>query len=700
MVHLKTVHQLITILIKHSEHMKFIKAILSLMTVLMLLSTSAMAQKDYTAEADMAFKYGSYYDAIELYKQAYTKEKKAEVKKRILNNIGMAYYYMQDNEQAITWLGNAIKAGYEDDEAKLFLADAQRKSGKLDEATATYQDYLEDHPESKKAKTGAESCKLAQEWKDNPTRWEVQPDPLLNSKQADFSPAWADRKNEAILFTSTREGSVGGGTDGITGQSFSSIWYTQQDKKGKWMVPTALGENINTAEANEGAPALNDRYNTLYFTRCAFVKKEVVGCKVFSARKRGRDWDVSEEVVLVDEDTITVGHPVLAFKDEVIIFASDMPGGMGGKDLWMATYDSKERAFKNPVNLGKDINTADDEMYPYLHEDGRLFFASNGHPGMGGFDIFYAEPTGDKKWGKVENMKYPINSVNNDFAIIFDGKKEKGYFSTDRTGGRGDVDLWSFRMPPLKFIIEGVVSDLKTGEPIPGATVALTGTDGSSVEIATDEIGFYQFDQKEESEERYIQPNTSYTLTVSAEGYLNGKGQETTVGVEKSTRFNKNFKLQPTGGVIEFSEVRYDLGKAELQVNDSVNSKDSLNMLYQTLIDNPTIVIELMAHTDSRGRASSNMDLSQRRAQSCVDYLITKCVDEARLVAKGYGESQLRITDEEIAKLPTEEEKEAAHQKNRRTEFRVLRDDYVPAPDETPETGEGDASEATGESEQ
>lgn len=672
--------------------MRIFKATFAVFVMFLLCSTAVHAQKSYTVEADMAFDYQSYHQAIELYKKAYTKEKKASVKKRILNNIGMSYYYMQDNKQAINWLDKAVKAGYKDDDAEFYLAEAQRKSGKLDEAISTYNSYMKDHPGSEEAEKGINSCKLAQEWMDNPKRWDVRPDPLLNSKQSDFAPSWGDRRNNALIFTSTREGSVGSDTDPVTGQSFSSLWYSEKDKKGKWMVPTPLGENINLEESNEGGSSLNSRSNEIYFTRCKFEKKDILGCKIYKSRKRGREWDVSEEVPLVKSDTVVVGHPILAFKDEVIIFASDQPGGKGGKDLWMATYDRREKAWINMTNL-EGVNTAGDEMYPYVHEDGRLFFSSNGHPGMGSLDIFEAEKTGEREWGNVKNMQYPINSVNNDFGIIFNGKQQRGYLSTDREGGRGGDDIWSFRMPPLRYIIEGVVTDLQTSEPIPNATVKLEGTDGSSVEITTDEVGFYQFDQIEGTEDRYIKAATSYTISVNAENYLAAKGQETTVGIEKSTRFNKDFKLQPiSDDPIEFPEVRYDLASDELQVNEEVNSKDSLDYLYETLVDNPTIVIELMAHTDTRGSDAANLDLSQRRAESCVDYLISKGIDAERMEAKGYGEKVPRelknasgpfekgavITDEFINNLETEDLKKKAHQLNRRTEFRILRDNYVP----------------------
>ncbi len=672
--------------------MKLMKVLFSALFLLFCVQPLS-AQKDYTLEADGAFNNGSYFNSIELYKKAYSKVKKAEEKKRILFQIGLAYYNLQDNSQAENWLKKTVKAGFENPDAQLYLAHAMRRQGRFEDATAEYEKYLDKKPDSKEGKLGVEASKLAQEWMDNPTRYVVEAEPLLNSKQYDFAPSWADKKNEALVFTSTREGSIGDEMDNITGQSYSSIWYTELDKKGKWMIPTALGETINTQETNEGAAAMNERRNYIYFTRCQYKKNKIIGCDIYSARKMGRNWGDPELVDLGAADSVTVGHPFLAFKDEYLLFASDMPGGQGGKDIWIAKYDRREKTFGAPVNLGPKINTAGNEMFPYVSDKGDLYFASDEHPGMGGLDIFKATRVGKEiKWENVENMKYPINSPTNDFGIIFDGKKNRGFLTSDRDGGRGGDDIWSFRFPPLKFIIDGTVTDLETGEPIPGATVTLKGTDGSSVAIKTDELGNYEFDSKEESGDRYVVEETSYTMEVTAEQYLKGKGQETTVGVTQSTRFKHDFKLQPFSDVIEFPEVRYDLARWELQVNDSVNSKDSLDFLYQTLIDNPNIVIELKAHTDTRGSDAANQTLSQKRAESCVEYLISKGIASDRMVPKGYGEELPKITDEQIAALPTNEEREAAHQKNRRTEFGILRDDYVPK--EEPATEESEEGEA------
>jgi peptidoglycan-associated lipoprotein len=652
---------------------------------------SAQAQKNFTLEADGAFGNYSFFQAVELYKKAYSKEKSTAEKKRILYQIGRSYYELQDNTNAASWLKKSVLAGHDDPEAQYYLADAIRKQGKFDEALIEFEKFKTLKPSDPRGATGIKSCQLAQEWKDNPTRYLVEAEPLLNSKQFDFSPTWAGKKYDELIFTSTREGSTGNIIDPNTGENFSALWYTKRDKKGKWSVPQLLDETVNGSESNEGSASLDGKFKTLYFTRCVSKKNKSLGCEIYMSKNSGRKWDEPEMIKINKPDTCVVGHPSIGLKDDYLFFASDMPGGKGGKDIWVIKYDKKAKAWGDPINIS-GINTPGDEMFPFIHDDGRLFFASNGHPGMGGLDIFSSERVGTTdNWGNVLNMKSPINSAANDFGIIFEGNIDRGYLTSDRDGGRGGDDIWSFRIPPIKFIIDGVITDVETGEPIPGAIVKLIGTDGSSVEAKADELGYYEFDEKEGTEdERYISANTSYTMDVTSPGYLKGKGQESTVGIEVSTRFKHDFKLQSIKTKeIRFPEVRYDLARWELQVNDSVNSKDSLDYLYQLLVDNPNIVIELMAHTDTRGSDAANMTLSQKRAESCVEYLASKGISRDRMVAKGYGESEPVISDEVINSLQTNLEKEAAHQKNRRTTFRVLRDDYVPAaPKEEPKTEE------------
>lgn len=695
------------------------------LTLIILLGTGLYAQKNYTAEADNAYKSESFFTAVDLYKKAYTKEKKKGEKIRIIFRIGECYRLIENPELAEEWYLKAEKAQYGNEDPTLFLnlADVMRIQGEYEEAKKRYQEYAQLMPTDSKGKQGVAACELAEKWLEKPNPYIVMNVSQLNSKQYDYGPVATGRKMDEIIFVSSRPGTIGSELDSRSGESFSDLFQAEMDRKGKWSIPRSLDPPVNT-EYNEGPATLDKRQGTIYYTHCPMEKNKSMGCEIWMAVKKGQAWAEPVKLSFFD-DSVTVGHPSMSKDDLTLFFASDAPGGKGGKDIWYVTYDKKTKEWSAPTNVA-GINTPGDELFPFIHDNGKLYFSSNGHPGMGGLDIFVAEQTGKNSWGNVENVKPPINSAANDYSIFFMGDKDRGYFTSNRPEGKGGDDIYSFKMPPVIYTMSGTVKDVDCKAPISGATVKLIGTDGSSVEAITDAQGSYMFNEKENGD-RFIESNTSYTIVVSKSsgtrnistecdskdyskrGYLNGKGQETTVGIEKSTAFVHDFELQCSNcGEIKFKTVLYELAKWDLMVTPEVNSKDSLNDLYQTLIDNPNIVIELSAHTDARGSEESNQELSQKRAQSCVDYLISKGIEQERLVPKGYGEgSPLVVTrngvsttyDEAfINSLPTKQEKEAAHQLNRRTVFSVLRDDFVPEP-KAPQ-GEGDGNNDGGESEE
>lgn len=651
------------------------------MSLLLMFAGVATAQQDrFIKEAENQFKNEGYYEAIDLYKKAYAKEKDVKEKGRILFQIAECYRKVLDMEQAVVWYNKAIKARHDEPSAYFHIAESHREKGNFAEAITYYNKYAEMAPNDKNVARTIANCEMAQEWLDNPLRYIVEPEVQINSPYFDFSPTWADKRNEMIYFTSSRPGGQGSRIDNRTGENYTDIYFSQRDKKGKWSEPYPLTGAVNT-EHNEGSAVLNGKKNVMYYTRCRSDKNKSHGCDIFVSRKVGQNWG---EGVLVDlkpkddKEVYTVGHPAIDDNETMMIFASDIPGGYGGRDLWISTYDRKSKSWSTPKNLGPEINTADDEMFPYLHDNGNLYFASNGHPGMGGLDMFLAEKTGEMEWKNVQNLKAPMNSVAHDYGIIFDGEEDRGFFTSGRAGGTGRENIWSFKMPPLIFALQGNVYDKETMVPIEDAYVKVVGSDGSSFEASTDGNGGFNFE--ETANERYINPEVTYSMEVGKQDYLVAKDQISTVGVKESTTFVKEFFITYVAkpDEIEFPEVRYAFDRAELLVNEEVNSKDSLNFLYQTLIDNPTIIIELQSHTDSRGGDKYNLDLSQRRAQSCVDYLISKGIPAERMVAKGYGKTKLRITDAQINAMKTEEEREAAHQKNRRTTFAVLSFDYIP----------------------
>jgi peptidoglycan-associated lipoprotein len=644
--------------------------------------TAPVVAQKALAKADIAFENHQYFTAVEAYKAAYTSVKKADMKAKVLFRTAYAYQEINDMKSAETYYQKAIAAKYPDPEAVVRLADVLKSQGKYPEAITEYQNFKKLAPSDPRGDKGVKSSELAQQWKDNPGRYKIENMALINSKESDFSPTYSDKKYNTLVFTSTREG-VNQKQDITTGQNHSKMYETKLDKNGKWSTPVVLAGAV-TSVFNDGAAAISKKGDFMLMTRCPEVKSKISGCQLYMAKKQGSGW--AEPVKLpFNQDSVQFGHPALSADGKTVYFVSRMKGGYGGADIWKTIYDPKGNTWSLPINLGPQINGAQDEMYPYVSDDSKtLYFSSNSHPGMGGLDIFKAEIGADGKFTKApENLKVPLNSGADDFGIVFEGKKQRGYFSSNREGGKGSDDIWSFYLPPLVFNLKGkVVSSggskgIGKGEPVASAKVKMQGSDGTINDATTGNEGTYSFKLKE---------NVSYTVTIETskqtvsatykDGYLASKdmGALTTAGEKDSKDFMKDFEVVPVEKEIRFPAVLYDLGKADLRPE----SKDSLNFLYQTLIDNPTIVIQLSAHTDSRGNDKANMELSQKRAQSCVDYLANeKKIPIARLQAKGFGESRLLVKDAEIAKAKTKEEKEALHAKNRRTVFGIVSWDYV-----------------------
>lgn len=656
------------------------KRLLGALLMVLMFSVTVNAQKNYKKEADAVFSGHQYFQAIEMYKKAYAKEKKNDVKAEILFQIAECYRLKHDDKQAVVWYNKAIKAKHDDDIALLHVANLYKSQGKYEEAIVAFNKYKAAVPGDKRAESGIKSSEMAKGWKDNPTRVVVNPMPLLNSEDYDYSPMFGDKKNQVLYFTSTRQGSTGSEPSGVTGMNFPDLYMSKRDKKGKWSEPVTLNETVNS-DASEATPSLNKKKNMIFFTRCEVKKKEKIGCGIMWAKKAGQKWGEPEAIV-VAADTFAVVHPAVSNDDNTIVFSANIPGGKGGMDLWYITYNKKAKSWSEPTNLGAEINTSEKEVFPYIRSNGDLYFSSNGHPGMGGLDLFKATNKGVNQWSSVENLKSPMNSESDDFGIVYEGDKKRGFFTTGREGGKGGDDIWEFYDPPLLFSLEGTVRNLETGENLTNAKVKLIGTDGSSAEIATDENGYFIF--AENGSDRYVNKNTSYSLIVSKDKYLIAKGKETTVGLTSSKKFVHEYSLQPVTEktIIKLPLIQYKTGSAELQDQ----YKDSLNFLYDIMVENPTIIIELRSHTDHRGSGPANQKLSQRRAQSCVDYLVKeKGIDAARIKAKGMGENEpLRmadgtlLTEKTIKALPSKVEQDAALQRNRRTDFKVLSFDFVP----------------------
>lgn len=659
-------------------------------SILLLLAVSFVtvnAQKNFMKEADVDYRNESYFEASQKYIKAAAKLKKRQDKARSYFFAGECFRYMLNHEDAQKYYQKAIDLGYDDADPIVFknYAEMMRQQGEYKKAIKQFEKYISIRPADQQAKLWKESCDKALQWIENPTRYIVENESQLNTDYYDFSPAFFDKKNTSLVFSSSRPASTGAEVDPRTGETFMDLFSSERDNNGNWAQPKPLPEAINT-EDNEGASALSKKADELYFTRCPRIKKENAGCDILYAKKQGSNWKPPTSLLKPEgQDSLNHGHPALTADGKSIVFASDMPGGKGGKDLWMITFDKREKAWSKPVNLGSKINTPGDEMFPFVKNDGTLYFSSNGHAGMGGLDLFYAEAVELKKWDNVENLGYPINSSADDFSIIFErSKEESGFFTSNREGGKGQDDIYSFRLPPIEFSLECVVKNKTTLEPVPGAKLKLVGSDGSMVEVATDASGKFLFE--EVSGKRYLLGETNYTLEASKDEYLKDESKLTTVGYKESKKFYQEFFIQPATKdvVIDFPEVRYAYNKAELQVIEGeINSRDSLDYLFHTLVMNPTIIVELQSHTDCRGSDSYNKRLSQKRAESCVKYLTQRGIPKERMTAKGMGEDVPRYDytgcdDVNKLKKTNNKEFERLHQLNRRTQFRVLTFDYKP----------------------
>ena len=440
---------------------------------------------------------------------------------------------------------------------------------------------------------------------------------------------------------------------------------------------------INT-EAHEGTLCLNQNGTTMFFTTCQVEKNKSLGCQIsISQLVRGKNWGALNKLEVKIDSNTTIGHPAISFDENTIIFSADMPSGYGGKDLWKTTKWSEEDGgrvgqWSDPVNLGPAVNTDGDEMFPFLDVDNNLYFASDGHLGMGGLDIYKSEVT-ENGYTSVDNLKYPVNSSADDFGFIVERKDNKGYFTSNRKGGKGGDDIYEFVLVPPVFTLQGVVLNSKDGTIVTGATVKIVGDDKTALAFNTDNTGTYYFD---------LNPLTTYEIIVSKEDYVNNKSTISTVGLRKSQDLRKDIQLVPIKKEIILPKVYYDFAKWDLRDT----SRQDLDMVYDILIENGNITIELNSHTDFRGNDNQNLALSQKRADACIEYLVSKGISKDRLSANGKGESMPYVIERKdgrfkvgdvltelyISKIKFKKNKEKAHQYNRRTTFRVNGDDYIP----------------------
>lgn len=622
---------------------------------------------------------GEYYDAAAIYRKVYAKTPAKNKAQRgmVAYKMGECYRLTNNTSRAVSSYRNAVRYKYPDSSSVFYLAQMLHKSGRYPDAIKQYQAFLDSFPDHALSKMGIEGCRMAPEWKKNPSRYTVQRMEPFNSRRGEFCPMFYGKDNDLLYFTSSREAAIGDKKSAITGFKNNDFFMVKKDEKGKWQNPEAIDDGINT-EFDEGIGSVTPDGNTMYYTFCAKDNTVAKTAEIRSSPRSGAKWGQGQRVEITKDTFSVFAHPAVSPTGDYLYFVSDMPGGIGGKDIWRAAIVGSNQ-FGYAENLGPEINTEADEMFPYVHTDGALYFSSNGHPGMGGLDIFIAvQDSATQKW-KITNAGYPMNSSGDDFGITFGTGGDFGYFSSNRNDGRGSDHIYSFGRPSYSVILEGFVSD-NDDEPIPDATVRLVGKDGSIEKFVSRKDGSYKATLKR---------GMDYVMMASAKGYLNKMKKLKTDPEEKDQIYYADFFLPSITKPVLIENIFYDFDKATLRPE----SEKALDEVIEMLDDNPNVTIELSAHTDRKGSDEYNDGLSQRRAQSVVDYLCNNGVDPERLSPQGYGEKSPKIINRKMAeKYPflkegdvlteefvltlTPEQQEIADQLNRRTEFKVLRTDY------------------------
>jgi hypothetical protein len=634
------------------------------------------------SDAEEKQRIGEYFEAAAIYRKVYTKTPpaKRDLRGYIAFRMAECNRLINNTPRATSAYMNALRYKYPDSIVNLRLGQMYQKSGRYGEAIKYYNDYLLAEPGSVLAFNGVTGSEEAVKWKQSPTRYTVKRMDKFNSRRSEFSPMLYGEKYDQLYFASTRT-PKGAGKDkeetnsAITGQRNNDFFLVKQDENGAWQAPVELEDEVNT-EFDEGTPSFSKGGNTMYYTYCAQDPEGPRTSEIYISSRSSAKWGKGTRANIVKDSVTALGHPSISPDGKYLYFVSDAVGGYGGKDLFRARVVGSD--FGPMENLGPDINTPGDEMFPYVRDSVTLYFASDGHPGMGGLDIFKATLDSTGKWN-VENMKAPINSAGDDFGITFAGNKESGFFSSNRNDARGYDHLYSFELPVITIFIEGIVSDVDEN-PIEDATVRIVGRDGLNEKVLAKKDGKYRVE---------LERDIRYVMMASARGYLNQNFELKTGPEEKNETYIVDFFLSPISKPVVIENIFYDFDKATLRPE----SKKALDEMIKMLNDNPNVTIELGAHTDRKGSEQYNEGLAQRRAQSVVDYLIAGGIAQDRLEAKGYGESVPKtinkkmaknydflnegdvLTEEFIDKL-TPEQQEIADQINRRTEFKVLRTNY------------------------
>ncbi len=637
-------------------------------------------------KAEQSYAIGEYYAASINYKKSYSRCAPKEKAKRAVRAfmMGECYRHIGYTQKAMAAYTNAIRYNIPDSTVYLHLARQQLKAGQYKQAAQNFNQFLEFEPGNELARSGLLSCELGPQWKAKPNQYKIKKETVFNSRRSDYSPMLVGDDADQLVLSSTRKEASGEDVSGVTGLKFGDLFFSRKNEQGKWQAVNVLEGDVNT-EYDEGAPCLSPDGKTMYFTRCSSDPDYPRFAEIWQSQRSDASWGKATKCVISRDTLTSYAHPAVSPDGEWLYFVSDAEGGEGGLDIWRTRILSS--GFGGMENLGRPINTAGDEMFPSFRPNGDLYFSSDGHPGMGGLDIFIAHE--DSIRGTiVENQQYPLNSPADDFGMTFEGVHNRGFFSSSRNDGKGWEHIFSFECPEILQTVTGWVYE-KDGYELPEALVYMVGNDGTNLKLSVKGDGSFT---------QVLKPGVDYVLLGTCKGYLNVKNEIRVQpeDEEESHEYTLQFPLPPINVPVLIDNIFYEFDRADL----TPESTEALDQLVGMMNENPNITIELSAHCDYRGNDDYNQRLSQRRAESVVRYLIQHGVAKDRLTAVGYGESRPKIitkklaetllagepkvevqvndtlTEDYILRVKDKDEQEVLNALNRRTEFRVLRTTY------------------------
>lgn len=620
---------------------------------------------------------GEYHDAAEQFKKAYTKTPTKERQLRGQRALKMAHCYrhISSTQKAISAYRNALRYNVASLDDRLDYARLLLKNGEYKRALTEFELLNDSMPNNVLVRNGLLSAKMAPKWKEQGSDYTVKKMTEFNSRRADYCPVLAGDQWDRLYFSSTRNDALGDELSGITGAKPGDIFFSDKDDKGKWSKPQTIESGLNT-EYDEGACCLSPDGSTMYLTQCLSDASYPRFAQIVTAQRSDASWGKTTPLIITNDTLSSYAHPAVSPDREWLYFVSDMPGGKGGLDIWRMRLTAN-----GPVgveNLGEPINTPGDEMFPTFRPNGDFYFSSDGHPGFGGLDIFIATVGEDGKY-HLSHPGYPLNSQGDDFGMTFQGQLNQGFFSSNRGDGRGWDHIYSFYNPEIVQTIRGWIYE-QDGYELTAGEARIVGTDGTNLRFGVRGDGSFEY---------VVKPGVDYIILAMCDGFLNHKEEIHVDSVKESKVYDLQFPLASISAPVLIDNIFYAFDKATL-LPESKNALDSLILM---LNENPNITIELSAHTDYRGAEAYNKKLSQKRAESVVNYLINHGIAADRLTPVGYGEEKPKtirrkvaerypwlkendvLTEEFILKLKPEQQ-ETANALNRRTEFKVLRTTY------------------------